>query len=1247
MKKRILGILLVLVALVALCVISVSAEDVAFPTDGTSKAAPCQHCDGKTVTWLPLTQDVADEWRAAEGNYDPANGTHYYVSDDTVSFDYDKTMSGNNGDLTIASGETLCLHLNGKTVTRNSQRTITLNGTLNLMDHAANEGVLSGKGGTGSSGCVVRVNSASAAFNMYGGTLTLTSGTAGNGGCVYLGKSGSTFTMNGGVITGGKAQNGGGLYLVSGAVAHLLGGTITGGQAPSGDGFGGNVYAAGTVNLGNCNITGGSALTLGDDLYFSSTGKLNVKKEFTGEVQVAFDATHLPNPIKGGNLAETLDTCEGPFTGKLLLEKDGVTYELYGKENDTKLYVQEAQIADVDFSAGGAVNGKCVHCNRNVTWLPLTQELSDSWQTNYAPTGDSHYYVSSEEVMVKILAIASSEKLCLHLNGNTVKRNGTNSRPFSVSGELAIMDHAANEGKVQGYAESTSGGCVVRVASSGSKFSLYGGTIEMMTGTTDSTASAKTGGCVYVVNGATFTMYGGTLTGGKVNTSGGNLYIADGGTANLLGGSITGGTAPNYGGNIYSAGNLTLGNCDITGGTANNGNDIYIASSSSLQVKTDFAGSVRASFYSGHLSDPVRGSSVAAKAAVCEGPFTGKLLIENDAQLPEAFGKTGDTALYIKAAAVVKNNGTKTWYDTNADAVAAYSSTDKYLVANDGDLKLTGGDYAVDLCGANVNVTGTGSVTLLDTANADFKTFGTATVTGVTLKNKTATEVDGNTYYMVKDGETYSFHRMQAELANVSIRPDSAGIYYDGVWACDDTLKGLVESYGVAVSLSAIPGAGFADKNSSCLYTAFGKDTLTSGATRTGVIIQGILNADRGASQNNFNARKPIYARAYVKLTDGTLILSEDGAADSLHSSMTRLDTMIGQDATIAQKYLEVARAFYEAWKSDGMGNWKLDHIPAPPPGEDGVLNLLMVGNSFCYYYVEELYDLLMANPPEGINEVNIYNLYEDGCRLNTHLNWWKNGTGEYDLYKTDASGRKLLGEEDTWTLEQALIMENWDYISLQGMPSDNQSYPKAEETGMHLRVAELAEPLLDRFHELHPEAQLLWHRTWYFEIGRVSNGFTYTEEYGVGYDAGMQFVCDYMCNEWDKTQPYDLIQVNSGDAWTKVRATEGVNDLLPFGGLCARLGYDAYGKNLAGYTGATANSGDGYHDGDIGGGQLINAYAWYETLTGNDSTQSTYVPSYTRSGTTYTLSEELCEIIRSCVHEVVPKMPETVKPAK
>ena len=110
---------------------------------------------------------------------------------------------------------------------------------------------------------------------------------------------------------------------------------------------------------------------------------------------------------------------------------------------------------------------------------------------------------------------------------------------------------------------------------------------------------------------------------------------------------------------------------------------------------------------------------------------------------------------------------------------------------------------------------------------------------------------------------------------------------------------------------------------------------------------------------------------------------------------------------------------------------------------------------------------------------------------------------------------------------------------------------------------------------------------------------------------------------------------------------------LLPFGGLTARLGYSTYGNNYGkyleyigvtgGYDGPVENSGDGQHDGDIGGGQLINAYAWYETLTGNDSRESDYIPTY-RS--TYTLSSDLCELIRDCTHTVVSAMPETVQPA-
>ncbi len=273
---------------------------------------------------------------------------------------------------------------------------------------------------------------------------------------------------------------------------------------------------------------------------------------------------------------------------------------------------------------------------------------------------------------------------------------------------------------------------------------------------------------------------------------------------------------------------------------------------------------------------------------------------------------------------------------------------------------------------------------------------------------------------------------------------------------------------------------------------------------------------------------------------------------------------------------------------------------------KDPKLSILMVGNSFCYYYVEELYDLLMENLPKGIEEVEIYNLYYSGCTLTKHLDWWQNGAeGKYRLLKVDADGYGSLEPKDKWTLEEALAMGDWDYISLQGTVADGSYINLEKRASTQAGIAETAEPLLDHFHEQFPDAQLLWHRTWFFEIGRVSGSYTYTAEDGPVYNESMQEICDYMCNEFDKDQPYDLKLVNSGIAWTRARELNEAANVLPYGGLCARLGKDTFGDKRP-------DAGDGYHDGDIGGGQLLNAYMWYMTLTGDaDLTDSTYVPVY------------------------------------
>lgn len=108
----------------------------------------------------------------------------------------------------------------------------------------------------------------------------------------------------------------------------------------------------------------------------------------------------------------------------------------------------------------------------------------------------------------------------------------------------------------------------------------------------------------------------------------------------------------------------------------------------------------------------------------------------------------------------------------------------------------------------------------------------------------------------------------------------------------------------------------------------------------------------------------------------------------------------------------------------------------------------------------------------------------------------------------------------------------------------------------------------------------------------------------------------------------YGLERVNLGEAWQEYRAvanassTDGLEDTL-----CARLG-----KTVSG----TPHEGDFAHDGDVGGGQLLNACVWYEILTGLDCRDNDYSPTYTYGGKTFTLSDELVTALKEAAHKAV-----------
>lgn len=296
--------------------------------------------------------------------------------------------------------------------------------------------------------------------------------------------------------------------------------------------------------------------------------------------------------------------------------------------------------------------------------------------------------------------------------------------------------------------------------------------------------------------------------------------------------------------------------------------------------------------------------------------------------------------------------------------------------------------------------------------------------------------------------------------------------------------------------------------------------------------------------------------------------------------------------------------------------------IQKTDPTEDDTLNILMIGSSFCYYYVEELQGMLAA---DGI-KAKICNVYYSGCPLEKHWTWWKNGDSNYDYYETDENGR--VGTNGV-NLAYCLEQENWDFISLQ-----ESSGKIASEGGeAHLNNTQLYwQELLDYLAEQFPKSKLLWHQTWTYQVDYGKEGDPVTpadqEARQKEQEAFAKGVCDYYAG--------NVQRVNSGRAWQIARTKYGYDYL------CCRLK-----KNNG--------EGDGYHDGDIGGGQYLNACVWYEIITGKSCLNNTYRPSYkatvllsdelnsklkvTMDGANYVLNEELISILQNSAHEAVAEL--------
>jgi len=284
-------------------------------------------------------------------------------------------------------------------------------------------------------------------------------------------------------------------------------------------------------------------------------------------------------------------------------------------------------------------------------------------------------------------------------------------------------------------------------------------------------------------------------------------------------------------------------------------------------------------------------------------------------------------------------------------------------------------------------------------------------------------------------------------------------------------------------------------------------------------------------------------------------------------------------------------------------------------PKEDGEMNVFFVSNSTCYYFTDELYGLLTA---AGYEDVTLALAYYSGCPLEKHYNWLQQDNAGYQLRIVDGRG---ITTKQNYSLRMAMNIKNWDVISF-----DNNA--ASFGSGNAETAIGIAEPYFGKLHAYmqknFPDARLMWHEVWAGEIGCKKSTFEINDkEFRTKIYEAKRDVMHHMMKE------YGVEGVPTGDAWEKIRdlplfttPVKGVTDWDRFT-LCTRIQKGAVRDDYS-------------HDGDIGGGQYLNACVWFEILTGQSCLGNTFRPKYELDGKDLSLTEEKINLLQKTAHEAV-----------
>lgn len=216
-------------------------------------------------------------------------------------------------------------------------------------------------------------------------------------------------------------------------------------------------------------------------------------------------------------------------------------------------------------------------------------------------------------------------------------------------------------------------------------------------------------------------------------------------------------------------------------------------------------------------------------------------------------------------------------------------------------------------------------------------------------------------------------------------------------------------------------------------------------------------------------------------------------------------------------------------------------------------MKILSIGNSFSQDAHRYLHSIAKK---EGVN-IKCVNLYIGGCSLHRH---YVNMLGDVEGYAFEFNGEPTGLKV---SIKEALISDEWDYVTLQQNSPDSDDYDRYVPYGR-----ELAEYV----RKFCPKAKLLIHHTW-------------------AYEEGSQRLKDMMGYE----TPREMLSAVS-TAYNRFAEDIKADGIIPAGEAMMKAVELQIGKIHR----------DGYHA-SKGAGRYLLGLTWYRYLTGNDISNNTF----------------------------------------